>query len=64
MSEDRSKYGTNFTESEIFLAMTVGDFDYASVLVSELSSGEKLALVGACEYLADMCRGYIFKARA
>jgi hypothetical protein len=56
MDEERG-YGTNFTESEILLAVINEDEDYAWSLIGGMMPGERVRLALSCSRLARMIKG-------
>ena len=54
MDREYKKYDTNFTESEILLAVIAEDIDHARQLISTMLPGEKWSLRHAVHALSDL----------
>jgi hypothetical protein len=57
MEREISKYGTNFTESEMLLAVMNEDDNHVWTLLKDMLPGEQIHLALACQRLARMIRG-------
>lgn len=56
MERDYKKYGTNFLETEMVLAVTVEDYDHVWLLINELKPNEKVQFISELEQLVSMIR--------
>lgn len=54
MSVYLGRYGTTFGESEILLAISNDDVDYARAILAEMMPGERRALEHQCEEVINL----------